>query len=104
MRYMFVAALAALSATPVLAEDLVFTLENASSHTLNEMYVSPTEADEWGDNILGDQIVAPGETATVTITGGSEICEFDLRFATAEGGELEQTQDLCGIETYTLND
>ena len=104
MRYVFAAALAALSASPVLADDLVFTLENASSHTLTEMYVSRLEADEWGDSILGDQVVAPGETATVTITGGSEICEFDLRFATAEGGELEATRDLCGVETYTITD
>ena len=36
MRFAF-AALVALTATPALAEDLVFTLVNDSSHTITEM-------------------------------------------------------------------
>ncbi len=45
MRIGFVALAAALTASPVLAEDLVFTLVNNSSHSIVEMYVSAVDDD-----------------------------------------------------------
>ena len=64
MRFAF-AALVALTATPALAEDLVFTLVNDSSHTITEMYVSPVGVDQWGENILFGA-VEPGVSGDVT--------------------------------------
>lgn len=104
MRYGFAALLAAVVATPALAEDLAFTLINNSSHTITEMYVSPTEQDDWGDNILTVEGVAPGVEGTVTIADGLDVCDYDMRFVTAEGGELEQTQNLCELASFTVND
>lgn len=97
------AALATLAATPVLAEDLVFTLVNDSSHTVVEMYVSEVEADLWGENILYD-VVEPGVSGEVTIADGLDVCDYDMRFVTAEGGEAEDTQNLCELGSYTLTD
>lgn len=104
MRIGFVALAAALTASPVLAEDLVFTLVNNSSHTITEMYVSPTEQEDWGENILTVEGVAPGIQGNVTIADGLDVCDYDMRFVTAEGGELEQTQNLCELATFTVND
>lgn len=104
MRYVFAAAIAALSASPVLAEDLVFTLQNDSSHTIVEIYVSPNESDEWGDSLLVDESVAPGGSGEITIADGLETCNYDLRFVTDEGAEAEKTQDLCEIGLFTVTD
>jgi hypothetical protein len=104
MRVAFAAALATVVATPVLAQDLVFTLVNDSSHSITEMYVSPVDQDEWGTNILTVDAVDPGVSGDVTIADGLEVCEYDLRFVTAEGAEAEKTQDLCAIATFTVND
>ncbi|WP_374397354.1 hypothetical protein [Tabrizicola sp.] len=93
-----------LAATPVLAEDLVFTLVNDSSHTITEMYVSPTGVDQWGENILTVDAVDPGVSGDVTIADGSDVCDYDLRFVSAEGGEAEQTQNLCDLATFTVTD
>ena len=65
-------ALAALAATPALAEDLVFTLVNDSSHTIVEMYVSEVGVDQWGENILFGA-VEPGVSGEVTIADGLEV-------------------------------
>ena len=103
MRIAF-AALAILVATPALAEDLVFTLVNDSSHTIVEMYVSPVGEDQWGDNILTVDGVEPAVSGDVTIADGLDVCDYDLRFVTAEGAEATQTQNLCEIATFTVND
>ena len=104
MRTALFAALAALSATPVLAQDLVFTLVNDSSHAIVEMYVSPVGEEEWGDNILMVDVVDPGVSGDVTIADGLEVCDYDLRFVTDQGIEASQTQNLCDIATFTVTD
>jgi hypothetical protein len=103
MRYAL-AAIATLIATPILADDLVFTLVNDSSHSITEMYVSPVGEDQWGENILTVDAVEPGVSGDVTIADGLEVCDYDLRIVTAEGAEAEQTQNLCEIATFTVED
>lgn len=103
MRFAF-AALATLAATPAFAEDLIFSLVNNSSHTITEMYVSPVGEDQWGDNILMVDGVEPGVSGDVTIADGLEVCDYDLRFVTAEGAEAEQAQNLCELGTFTVTD
>ena len=104
MRIAFAAALATLVATPVLAEDLLFTLVNDSSYTITEMYVSPVGEDQWGENILTVDAVDPGVSGDVTIADGMDVCDYDLRFVSAEGGEAEKTQNLCDLATFTVTD
>ena len=103
MRIAF-AALATLVATPALAQDLVFTLVNDSSQTIVEMYVSPVGEDQWGDNILTVDAVEPPVSGDVTIADGLDVCDYDLRFVTAEGAEATKAQNLCEIATFTVSD
>jgi hypothetical protein len=104
MRIAIAAGLIALSAGPSLAQELVFTLVNNSSHTIAEMYVSPVGEDEWGENILTVEAVEPGVSGDVSIADGLEVCDYDLRFVTDEGAEAEKTQNLCDIATFTVED
>lgn len=104
MRLVAAAALATLVASPALAEDLVFTLVNDSSHSITEMYVSPVGEDQWGENILTVDAVEPGVSGDVTIADGLDVCDYDLRFVTSEGAEAEKTQNLCEIATFTVSD
>jgi hypothetical protein len=104
MRIGFAALLAGLVASPVLAEDLVFTLVNDSSHTIVEMNVSAVDEELWGENILSVDEVTPGMSGEVTIADGLDVCDYDLRFVSDEGIEATQTQNLCEINTFTIND
>ena len=104
MRTALVAAVAVLSATPALCQDLVFTLVNESSQTIVEMYVSPVDEEEWGENILMVEGVEPGVSGEVTIADGLDVCDYDLRFVTDEGGEVTQEQNLCDLATFTVSD
>jgi len=104
MRYGFAALLATVVATPALAEDLVFTLINESSHTIVEMYVSPVEEENWGENILTVAEVPPGGGGDVTIADGLDVCDYDIRLVSAEGGDSGVTQNLCEMTTLTVSD
>ena len=104
MRSGYLAIVAILAATPVLAEDLIFTLVNDSSHTIVEMNVSPVGEELWGENILNVDEVTPGMSGDVTIADGLDVCDYDLRFVSDEGIEATQEQNLCEIGTFTIND
>jgi hypothetical protein len=97
----------ALSAAPAFAEDLVFMLNNQSVEAVSEFYVSTLDSDNWGEDILGQDVLPSGETATVTITGANEMCEFDIRLV-YEGGSItdERKIDLCDLndDTYSIYD
>ncbi len=95
--------LSALSA-PAFGEDLVFDLINDSSYALQELYVSPASMDEWGDDVLGVDILAAGEQGTVTIADGMTTCAYDLRFVTDAGNEVTGSADLCETHSFTLHD
>jgi hypothetical protein len=99
-----IAALTVMVATPVMAEDLVFTLVNNSSHSITEMYVSPVGEDLWGENILTVDAVEPGVSGDVTIADGLDVCDYDLHFVTDTGLEATQEQNLCDTAVFTVED
>ena len=104
MRNRIAAVLALAAASPALAEDLIFTLVNNSSHSIVEMYVSAVDDDNWGENILMVDAVDPGVSGDITIADGLDVCEYDLRFVTDSGAEATKAQNLCEIATFTVND
>ena len=89
---------------PAFAEDLVFSLINNSSQPLTNLYVSLPEVDEWGDDILGVDVLAPGESATVTIADGATVCDYDLQIVMENETTMEGTADLCEVNEFTVTD
>ena len=103
MRLIPSVALPMLLATPVLAQDAQYELVNATALTVMEFYTSPASLDEWGDDILGANVVPAGEAGTVTIANGSAQCAYDLRFVFEDGQELTDSVDICSTPRYTLS-
>lgn len=100
-----IAIAAVMFAVPAFAEDLVFDLINDSSVDLHELYVSAHASDEWGDDVLGTDILASGENGSVTIADGEATCDYDLRFVSKEGDALERNDiNLCEMDSFTLTD
>ena len=104
MRLKSLAACLCLIAAPAFAEDLVFDLTNASSANLQELYVSSANSDDWGDDILGQDLLAAGEVAAVTIADGETVCSYDMQFVMDNGVTLEGTADLCALNQFTITD
>lgn len=58
--------------------DRDLTVANHSPQAINEIYVSPSSADHWGEDRLGDATLPPGHTERVKL-GRLRDCEFDVQ-------------------------
>lgn len=96
------AALLAVLAVPALAQDVQYELINDSGLTLMEFYTSPVDDGTWGDDLLGANVLASGESGAVTIADGESTCAYDLRFIFEDGQELVDSVDICEMASYTL--
>ncbi len=75
-----------------LAADYFVNITNNTGYTIEYMYVSPSKAKSWQEDVLGDyHVLADGETLKVTLTGYSSPV-FDIRLVDDEG------------DTYTFYD
>jgi hypothetical protein len=98
-----VSALTLSLATPLAAQDLVFTVTNQSGVDLVELYASSSDASSWEENILAGQALPSGASGEVTIAGAGKNCAFDLRMVFADGDVLEDRTDICQAPGYTIN-
>lgn len=97
------AALLLTCAAPAFAEDLQFELINNSGYTIVQFFTSPSNMDDWREDILGSQVVAPGESGTVSVTDGSDQCAYDIRVVLDDGSEIAEAVDMCAMGSYTVN-
>lgn len=103
-RQLPLAAAMILVASTASADDLVFRFENQSSYTIMELYASPSNVDNWEEDILDRDVLEAGDAANVTIADGRRACEYDLRIVFEDGDVVEDTTDLCETGTYTVTD
>ena len=102
-----VALASGLSVAPAHAEDLIFMLDNESSGSINELYVSTLDSNSWEEDILGQDVLAAGEQAEITITNTDGRCEFDVRLVYDDGSVTDERKiNLCDLDngTYTVTD
>ena len=87
------------------AEDLKFDLVNNSSRAIENFYTSPSNTDDWQEDVLGEDTIEAGATEEITIADGSTQCVYDMRFVMDDKAELvEKAIDLCKLGTFTLSD
>ena len=96
------AALLAVTAVPAAAADVSYELINNSSLTLMYFYTSPSSDPHWSEDFLGEAVLAPGESGTVTLYDASTICAFDVKFVMEDGQEMVDQVNVCELASYTL--
>ncbi len=82
-----------------------FTLINANpSVTLTEVYVGPSSSSDWGDDVLGQDVLLPGESVFIYFTRFTpDNCLYDIRVVYVGGGEgVLYDVNLCEIDTVTF--
>ena len=88
-----------------LADDISFTLYNQTSVTLQELYISPSNIDDWEEDILGNDVWPAGEQGTVTIADGRQTCIYDILGIFVDGDEVDDYQvNLCELESYSFTE
>ncbi len=97
-RFVLAAALGAMLAAPAWAQsnNPDFTLNNRGNVVINELYVSSSRTNNWGNDRLGRNTLAPGRSVNVVLPAGQ--CVNDIRVVYANGQSNERRQvNTCNI-------
>src|SRR5688572_11650386 len=97
--------LAASLSTPIVAQQskLDFTLLNRTGLVITELYVSPDEADDWEEDVLGRDVLKHSESLDITFARTEKSCDWDLKIKDEDGDEIEwDSLDLCAASHITL--
>ena len=80
-----------------------FTLTNNTGHVVTTLNVSPSNSDQWGEDILGRDVLANGELAQITFPRAETQCQWDIK-ATYDDGDTTDARgvNLCETTTVTL--
>jgi hypothetical protein len=101
-------ALVATTATSAFADPRNFTVVNNSSLTITHLYVSTTDTQSWEEDILGKDVLGPGESWDITFSkydGDGGKCLYDIKAVGKEGQEgVQYKLNLCEITTFTWTD
>lgn len=82
---------------------LDFTLKNSTGLTIQEVYVSPDESDDWEEDVLGRDVLKNGESVDIEFARSEKSCDWDLKIKDAGGNEVEwDSLDLCVAVTIEL--
>jgi hypothetical protein len=83
-----------------------FTIVNESSVDLHYFYASPSNDENWGDDLLAEVgVLQSGYQGTTFIAETAGECLYDFLFQGPNGEELVATEvDICTLESYTLRD
>jgi hypothetical protein len=91
--------------TPVVAQQskLDFTLLNRTGLTIQELYVSPDESEDWEEDVLGRDVLKHSESVDITFSRTEKSCDWDLKIKDEDGDEIEwDSLDLCAASHITL--
>ena len=99
----FIAILATSSSAIAQNKKLDFELVNQTGLTINEVYVSPTSADDWEEDVLGRDVLKNGESVEIQFARSETTCSWDLKIVDADNDSVEWAKlDLCSANQITL--
>ena len=82
---------------------LDFTLVNKTGLTIHELYVSPAKDDEWGDDILGKDVLKNNEKLDISFSPKAKACAWDLKIVDEDKDSVEWTNlNFCEANEITL--
>ena len=104
MRKMLMAAALAVAAISSAAYAAMqdFNIHNQSGHTVVTLNVSPSSSNDWGPDILGQDVLANGESAEISFDRDEEQCMWDIR-ATYDDGDTGDWRGINLCETTEIN-
>jgi hypothetical protein len=97
------------SAGVINAEPLEFSgreevlIVNKTSLVLWSFHASPVGYLDWGPDLLGQDVLYPGQSTLVSIDHGSGDCVYDLHAVFQEGSEAVRWHfDVCELTTWEI--
>ena len=103
---MAAALLAAVAAPAALADERDFTLVNDSSQNIVDLYITHVSEEQWGDNILGEDVLAAGDQVRVMFLDAAPgFCRYDVKLTIESGDDaVVNNVDLCQTDVVTFQE
>jgi hypothetical protein len=101
----FIAVISLFSAKNSSAQALSYDVVNNTGVTLVDVYVTPAETNNWGHDILPNDLFENGSTITVSIPAEyGSTCMFDMKITDAVGGHITFSGiDACKLVKLQIN-
>jgi hypothetical protein len=74
-----------LSCTVAFAGAQDFTLVNHSGFQITNVYVAPSQSDDWGDDVLGNQVLNDNYQVNIHFHHGERATHWDLQVTDSDG-------------------
>lgn len=96
-------AVASVTVTAAQRRNLDFTLVNKTGLDINEVCLSPTSDSEWGEDVMGKDILKSGEKVDITFSSAETDCNWDLKIVDEDDDDIIWTKlNLCTANEITL--
>ncbi len=82
------------------AADRRVTIVNATANTMTRLYASPSEGQPVDEDMLGDTILKPNQSATLVIGGSADVCNYDLKAGFDNNKTSVRKVNVCDVRTY----
>lgn len=81
-----------------------FVLHNETGVEIHELYVSPHSSNNWGEDVLGQDTLAPGASVKIAFDDQEKTVKWDLKVADGNKHTIEwENLDLSKISEATLH-
>jgi hypothetical protein len=89
---------------PAAALDRHIQITNNTRMTIIEIYVAPVGTGLWQNDLLGDGILLPANSALVNVDDRTGYCRFDLKIIYDDGtGIIRHDVNICRMEGYAIS-
>lgn len=95
---------AALTGTnSALAADRKVKVINKTKTPIFAFYASRTSTNDWEEDILGNDVIMPGESMVIDIDDGTGACKFDFKGEFEDGESVvKKNVDVCKVGEFSF--
>ena len=81
------------------------TLVNRTGYELKALFVSPSKAESWGDDVLGQDVLEDGKRANIHFSPKAQTCKWDLKvvYTDDDSNAIWQGINLCEVDKITIH-
>lgn len=103
--FLVIAGISLFSTKNSTAQALTFQVTNNTGVTLVDVFVSPAESNNWGNDILPNNLFENGSTINVNIPESfGTTCMFDMKITDGADGHITFTNiDACKLVALQIN-
>ncbi len=81
-----------------------FTVINGSHSIIDQLYVESSQSSDWGEDILGKDILKPGESTYIYFTDNSKTCTYDIKAVYTDNSTSTGQYNLCETHSITFTE